>query len=192
MLTINLLPASARKTALSSLEQFHRTPLMWMAVVVMVGLVMALWVPLTIRRGQLRQLNAKIDALTPKKLEVERLQQFTRQLHAQEASFKGLAQGRYRWSRRLNTLSTLTPEGTWFTELSLDQTKGLVIQGSAIGEGGNEMVHIGRLVQDLKADSDFSAAVRDIQIESIKRFQDKEIEIVQFTLTCALADAPGS
>jgi len=68
-----------------------------------------------------------------------------------------------------------------------------VIQGSAIGQAaGSEMVSIGRLVQDLKADADFSAVVKDIQIESIKRSQDKEVEIVQFTLTCTLAQPPGS
>ena len=98
-----------------------------------------------------------------------------------------LKQERQLWSKRLNTLSNLTPDGVWFTELNFDQAKGLVVQGAAIGQGGDEMVTVGRLVQDLKADPDLASAIQDIQIESIKRAQEKEIEMVQFTLTCALA-----
>ena len=59
---------------------------------------------------------------------------------------------------------------------------------SAIGQGGSEMVNVGRLREDLKKDPDFAAAVKDIQIESVKRVQEKEIEIVQFTLSCTLAE----
>jgi hypothetical protein len=61
---------------------------------------------------------------------------------------------------------------------------------SAIAQGGTEMVTVGRLVQDLKADQYFALAVKDIQIESIKRVQEKEVEVVQFTLTCALVPSP--
>ena len=95
------------------------------------------------------------------------------------------------WAKRLNTLSDVTPEGVWFTELSLDEDKGLVIQGSAIGQGGAEMVSVGRIVSDLKANADFSSVIKDIQIESIKRVQEKEVELVQFTLTCFLAKKPS-
>ena len=192
MLKINLLPAGARQTALSSIEQLHRTPLMWVVVGVMAGLALTLAVPAMLRGQQLRQLQTKIAVLSPRKLELDRLQQFNQQLRSQEEAFQGLRRGQQEWSKRLNTLSDVTPEGVWFTELALDQDKGLVIQGAAIGGGGSEMVSIGRLVQDLKADASFASAVKDIQIESIKRFQEKEMEIVQFTLTCSLVGEPES
>lgn len=193
MLKINLLPPAERKAVLSHIEQFHRTPLMWIVVAVMVAFPLLLLLPMGLRRQQLQRLNVKIQALTPKKAEIDRMKQATEQLRAQEAAFQGLRESQHRWAKRLNTLSDLTPDGVWFTELALDRKRGLVIQGSAIGQGtGSEMVNIGRLVQDLKADADFSAVVKDIQIESIKRSQDKEIEIVQFTLTCTLAQAPGT
>ena len=193
MLTINLLPQTERKATLSTVEQLHRTPLVWVVVSGMISLLVLLWIPITLRRQELQKLDAQIQALAPKKAEVDRLQQFTRQLRAQETAFRELRQGQYHWSKRLNTLSNLTPDGVWFTELAMDAQRGLVIQGAALGQGGAEMVGIGRLVQDLKADPDFSAAVNDIQIESIKRTQDKEIEIVQFTLTCTLSkETPAS
>ena len=192
MLQINLLPPSERKATLSHVEQFHRTPLMLILFGILVACPLLLLVPLGLRRQQLDRLNTQIQTLTPKKLELDRLRQLTQQLRAQREAFQGLRGGQHGWAKRLNILSDLTPEGVWFTELALDQSRGLVIQGSAIGQGGVEMVNIGKLVQGLKADADFSAAVKDIQIESIKRAQEKEIEIVQFTLTCTLTKAPGS
>ena len=192
MLKINLLPEGARKSPHSPIEQFHRTPLMGITVGLLIMLALLLALPLTLRRHRLQRLNAKIQVLKPKKQEVEQLQQYLGQLRVQEAAFRALGAGQKRWSQRLNLLSDVTPDGVWFTEFNLDQHRGLVIQGSAIGQGGPEMTRVGRLVQDLKADPEFSSAVSDIQIESVKRIQDHEIEIVQFTLVCSLHAAPAA
>ena len=189
MLKINLLPEGARKASVSPIEQFHRTPLMWLFVGGLVVFVLALFVPITLRHQQLRQLQAKIRTLEPKKREVDQLQRLLQRLRTQEQAFRGLGKGQNLWSKRLNILSDVTPEGIWFTDLTLEEGKGLVIQGSALGLGGAEMVGIGRLVQDLKTNPDFASAIKDIQIESIKRVQEKEIELAQFTLTCALQEA---
>ena len=192
MLRINLLPEGARTAALPPIEQFHRMPLVWLGVVVMIGFVGALFLPVTLRRRQLQQLTNRIQVLEPKKEALEQLQRRLQQLRVQEAAFRHLQHDQGLWSKRLNTLSNVTPDGVWFTELSLDPKKGLVIQGSAIEQsGGTEMGSVGRLVHDLKADADFSSAFKDIQIESIKRVQEKEIEIVQFTLTCSWLEALG-
>ena len=186
MLTINLLPEHIRKAGLSPIEQLHRTPLMWIAAGTMLFFAVLPLLPIAVRRQQLAQLNANIQALQPKKMEVDQIQRLLQQLQTQEAAFRGLKRGQKLWSKRLNILSNVTPEGIWFSEFTLDQSKGLVIQGAAVGQGGTEMVSVGRLVQDLKASPDFASAVKDIQIESIKRVQDHDIEVVQFTLTCAL------
>ena len=188
MLRINLLPESARKVAPSKIEQLHRTPLVWIVGVAMLVFPLLLILPMQFRRKQLQQLNGKIERLQPKKAELDQLQRTLQQLRAQEVSFRELATKRHLWSKRFNTLSNLTPDGVWFTELTLDQAKGLVLQGSAIGEGHAETAGIGRLVQALKADPDFASAIKDIQIESIKRTQERDIEIVQFTLTCLLTE----
>ena len=190
MLKVNLLPESARKVTLSPIEQLHRTPLMWLIVGLMIGFALLLLVPLSMRHRMLQQLDAKIQVLQPKKLEVDEIQRLVQQLRAQEAAFRGLKTSQGLWSKRLNSLSNVTPDGVWYTELTLEPSKGLIVQGSAIGQGGPEMVSVGRLVQDLKTNPDFASAIKDIQIESIKRVQDRDIEIVQFTLTCALLEAP--
>jgi Tfp pilus assembly protein PilN len=192
MLTVDLLPEAYRKASQTSFEQFHRTPLAWLLLTL---LVMGMLVPLTLwslRSRTLAQLNAKIQERRPKHEAIEQVQRLLHRLQEQETAFKGLMHEGGNWSRRLNTLSDVTPDGVWFTELMLERGKGLMIQGAAVGEGGAEMMRVGRLVQDLKANTDFSKVVKDIQIESIKREQDKEIEIVKFTLTCSLKEGAAT
>lgn len=190
LLKVNLLPEGARKTALSPIEQFHRTPLMWVIVGVLVAGVLAAAGPVAVRSRRLKHLDAKLQALKPKKAEIERLQKYLQDLRLQEAAFRSLGNGQGLWAKRLNLLSDVTPDGVWYREFNLDQ-KELIIQGSAIGQGGAEMTLVGRLVQDLKGNPDFSSAVKDIQIESVKRTQEKEIEVVQFTLVCGLRERPS-
>ena len=188
MLQINLLPAGQRKAVRSPVEELHRAPLAWIVLGVLVLLALVPEVMVRVREQRLLELKRRIEQLEPKQAAVAQVQRVLRRLREQEVAFSGLSRGADYWSKRLNTLSNVTPEGVWFDEFRLDRQKGLVIRGSAIGEGGAEMMRVGRLVQDLKADAGFSVVVKDIQIESIKRVKDKEIEVVKFTLTCALAD----
>ncbi len=183
MLRVNLLPETARKTSLSHVEQLHRTPLMWLAGTLMVLVLLLVWVPIPFRNAELKRLNDQIEVLQPKMAAVQQIQRFLQQLRTQEEVFRGMGKDQSLWAKRLNTLSRLTPDGVWFTELSLDDLKGLVIQGSAL-----EQLSVTRLVQDLKADLDFSAGMKEIQIESIKSMQDGEVEVVQFTLASSLKE----
>jgi Tfp pilus assembly protein PilN len=188
MLTINLLQAGARRTGSAALQQLHRMPLVWVALALLVAIPLALLVPIYVNRHQLTRLTAGIQALEPKQRELDALRRLVQDLQAEEAAFRSLRREPVLWARRLNILSDLTPDGLWFTDLTLDRAKGLVIQGSAVGRQGSDMVSVGRLVQDLKAAPEVLAAVKDIQIESIKRVQEREVEVVQFTLACALRE----
>ena len=188
MLTINLLPENARRAAPSNIEQFHRAPLAWIIVALMVGVPLLLWLPLQWRRYELASLTAKVRDLEPKKAAIDQLQATMQELRAKEVAFKALRQGHNLWSGRLNILSDVTPDGLWLTELSLD-ARGLTIQGSATARQSDpELVSITKLAQGLKADPDFSSAVKDIQIESIKQVKEGDIEVARFTVTCALAE----
>jgi Tfp pilus assembly protein PilN len=191
MVSINLLPEAYRKPRVSKVEQLHRSPLAILAVGALVGMAALGWMVLLMRQARLAQLTQRLQQLASQKTAAEELKASVQQLRDQHTVFQRLSRERSQWARRLNILSDVTPEGVWFTDLSLDQGKGLIVQGSAIGRGGEEMVRIGRLVQDLKADAAFSAVVQDIQIESIKSVQEKEIEVIEFTLTCKLADSPA-
>jgi len=186
MLTINLLPGQYRKPQSTSLEQLHRSPLGVLIVGFLVGLTLVLGVTVQLRQARAEKLAARFQAIEPQKQSIEALKATVQHLREQEAVYLRLTQDRRRWAKVLNTLSDATPEGVWFTDLSLDQQKGLVVQGAAISRGGEEMVKIGHLVQDLKDDAHVKTIVQEIQIESIKSVQEQEIEVVEFTLTCKL------
>ena len=187
LLRINLLPESAQKANQQSAQQFYRTPLVGIVVGLLFLLGLGLQVPLQLHQRQLNSLHSKIQALEPKQAEVKRVQELLVRLRVQRDAFQNLKTGTGSWAKRLNLLSDITPNGVWFTELSLDHTKGLVIQGMALASQGPEMVTVTRLVQDLQADSNFASAFKQIQLESIKRVQQGDFDVVQFTITCTVA-----
>ncbi len=192
MLTINLLSGTPEGAAGSPLEQWYRLPLVWAIVGGLAGLLVLLWIPVSLQTGQLRRMQTKIAQLAPRKAAVDALRQYTQQLRDQEDSFRQLTAGGRRWSRRLNTLSNLLPESVWFTELSLEAGQGFMLQGAALAMGGAETGSIPRLVQELHADADFAAAVPELKIESMKSTLDGPIELVQFTLQGATVQGPAA
>lgn len=191
MIRVNLLPKSHRKPPASSAEQLVRSPLALITGAVLAGLLALLGLIAQMRQVSLNGLQGRVQQVEPARAKVEALSASVRQLKEQQALLERIIKSRSQWARHLNQLSNVTPEGVWLTELSLNAEKGLVIQGSAIGQGGEEMVQIGRLAQDLKADATISSTIKDIQIQSIESVQEKDIEVIHFTLSGALAQPPG-
>ncbi|MBI2885281.1 MAG: PilN domain-containing protein [Candidatus Omnitrophica bacterium] len=187
LVAVNLLPEGQRKPVTSSLEQFHRSPLAWLIGGGLVGVALVLFVMLRVYQAQTAQVAAQLQTLDQQKLVVFQLKDSLQALRAQQQAYQQVQQDRSDWAHHLNTISDQVPDGVWFSDLTLDPVRGLVIEGSAISEGGEEMVRIGRFVQELKADPRFAQSIQDIQIEAIKRGQEGDIELVFFTITCTLA-----
>lgn len=191
MITINLLPDAYRTPQTASMRQVYRSPLLILTAVLLVSAVAVLGGIAQWRQRELRQLNSQLDALQAQKREIDAVKTAVQALRGQDTAFASLSTQRSQWAKHLGLLPDVTPEGVWFTDLSFDTKKGLVLQGAAISQGGDEMLRIGRLAQDLKADPVFSALVKDIQIESMQRVQDGEIEVIHFTLNgSAVGGAP--
>ena len=186
MISINLLPESYRQPVTSPIQQFHRSPLALAVIAGLVGVALVLVGGVQVRQAAVNGITARLQQLAAKKTEVDELNVLLRALREQYAVFERLSRARSQWAHHLNVLSDATPEGVWLTDLSLDPEKGLVIQGSALAQGGQEMVRITRLVDGLKRDEVLATVLQDVQIESIKRMKDAEIDIVEFTLTSKL------
>jgi Tfp pilus assembly protein PilN len=186
LLAIDLLPERRRETRGVAVREISRIPLVWLTGGVLVAYTA--WSAGAVRfaRRRLHDARARIEQLRPLKQEVDRLQQAVQRLHAEEEAFRAIGETGPGWSSRLNALSDLTPDGVWFTEFVMDRAIGLQIQGTAIAQGGAEMVRIGQLVNDLKAPAAFASLIKSVQIESIRRAQDHEVELVQFALVCEL------
>lgn len=189
LLGIDLLPARARRSRGVPVRQLHRIPLVWLTSGALVAYTAWSAGAAHVTRQRLRDARARIDQLRPRKQELDGLQQTLQRLQAEEQAFRAIGPAGPGWAGRLNALSDLTPDGIWFTELVMDPAIGLQIQGTATAQGGAEMVRIGQLVNDLKAHAAFASLIRSVQIESIRRAQDKEIELVQFALVCELDPA---
>ena len=187
MITINLLPEAYRRPAVSSAQQLYRSPLAIILLLMMLGTGGLLFIVYQFRAIQLAQLTQHLQTLESQKVAVDDLSASIKKLREQKVVFERVVQQRSHWARYLNRLSDVTPDGVWFTDLMLDREKGLVLQGSAVNQSGEEMARIGRLTQDLKADTDFAAMIPDVQIDSIKSVQDHDIELSTFTLTGKLA-----
>ena len=190
MITVNVLPDSYRKPKASPLQELHRSPLLRLLIVAAIGLAAVLVGVWQWQQAHLGSLTAKTSSLSERKTAVDHLTESVSNLSTQKQVFEEVVKQRSRWATYLDRLSDVVPDGVWFNDLLIDQDKGLVLQGSAIVQGGQEMVSIGRLAQDLKEDTRFAATFRDIQIESIKSSQEGDLEIVQFTLTCTFRAQP--
>lgn len=187
MITINLLPEAYRTPQTASIRQIYRSPLLILVAALLVGAIAILGTITQWRYRELQQLKSQLDGLQAQKREIDAVKMAVQALRGQHAAFAGLSTQRSQWAKHLGLLPEVTPEGVWFTDLSFDTKKGLVLQGAAISQGGDEMLRIGRLAQDLKNDPVFSALVKDIQIESMQRQQEGEIEVIHFTLNGSAA-----
>ena len=192
MITINLLPESYHKAAAAPIPQLHRSPLVLIVAAIVLALTMLLALARQVRQMQLSPLTEQLRQLQPKRVEVERLRLALAQLRHEQTTFEGLRPGESAWAMRLNELSDATPEGIWLTTVSLDPVHGLVIEGAALGDEGQEMAKIGQFVQSLKDQPAVASTVREIQIESIKSVKDGDIEITLFTVTCQLGSPSPS
>ena len=192
MITINVLPDSYRKPKATPLQELPRSPLLRLLGALAVGLVVTLAGLWQLQQARLGSLTSNAESLKERKKAADELSQSVSTLSTQRQVFEEVVKQRSLWAIYLDRLSMVVPDGVWFTDLLIDQERGLVLQGSAVGKGGEEMVSIGRLAQDLKGDKEFAGTFRDIQIESIKSAQDGDLEVIQFTLTCVFRAKPSA
>ncbi len=183
MLCINLVPEHARKTDRSSLQQFHRTPLMWIVGTLMVGSAVILLIGVQVRNFQLKRLNEQMQGLQPKKMVVDQLQKFVQTLQEEQSAFERLRQRDTAWATRLMVLAELIPEGVWFTDFVWDPSEGIRVEGMTMQQEGVEMGKISRFMEALQKHASFGPSLTDVKIDSVQRMQDQEIELVKFVIT---------
>ena len=183
MLNINLLPEESRKIDQTSLQQFHRTPFMWIVAGMMVTSLLGLMGIVSLRRIQAQKITSELESLQPKKLVIDQLQKFVKGLQDEQLAFERLRGKETAWAKRLTVLADIVPEGIWFTNLVWDPTEGLRLEGVAIQEDGAEMSKLSRFIETLKTHPSFGPELTEVKIDSVQRMQDESIEMVKFTIT---------
>ena len=181
MIEINLLPEELRiKTKTKNVEHetvtaqvaFSQEQLFIYAIPVLLGLLICAHVYFAIisisKNNQLVALNSKWIQLAPQKKASD---EFNNDYSAtsQDASLTQLLKSkRILWSQKLNKLSLNLPAGVWFNEITLS-AKDIVIQGSVISLAKEEVNSINKLLENLKADGEFSKDCASFELSNVQK-----------------------
>jgi len=196
MIEINLLPEESRvktKTKTKDLEHetvaksavFSPQQLFIYAIPILLGVLICTHVYFLVismvKNGQLVALNRKWMELEPQK---KLLDEFNNQYSATSAD-ASLAQlltsKRILWAQKLNQLSLNLPSGVWFNEITI-KVKDIVIQGSVISLAKEEVSLINKLLENLKADSEFSKDFTSFELSNVQKKNIGGYDIADFTL----------
>ena len=194
MIEINLLSEELRvKTrakgaehiGLAKIAALSREQLFIYAIPALLGLLVfvhIIFAAATIfKNAQLGSLNRKLLALAPQKNELD---EFNKEYSAvsQDASFiRLLTEKRILWAKKLNKLSLNLPPGIWFNDISVN-AKDITIQGSVISLQKEEVGLINKLLENLKADSEFSGDFTGFELTSVQKKNIGGYDIADFIL----------
>ncbi|MDP2044210.1 MAG: hypothetical protein Q8K15_03465 [Candidatus Omnitrophota bacterium] len=198
MIEINLLSEELRvKTrakgvehmGLAKIASFSREQLFIYAIPVLLGILVSVHILFAVstifKNAQLGSLNRRLLALAPQKKELD---EFNKEYSvvSQDASFiRLLTEKRILWAKKLNKLSLNLPPGIWFNDISVN-AKDIIIQGSVISLQKEEVNLINKLLDNLKADSEFYGDFSSFELTSVQKKNIGGYDIADFVLTGAL------
>ncbi len=198
MIEINLLSEELRvktrakggeRMGLAKIAPFSQEQLFIYALPALLGLLVSvhtLFAVVTIfKNAQLGSLNQRLLALAPQKNELD---EFNKEYSAvsQDAGFvRLLTEKRILWAKKLNKLSLNLPPGIWFNDISIN-VKEIIIQGSVISLQREEVSLINKLLDNLKADSEFSGDFTNFELTNVQKKNTGGYDIADFVLMGAL------
>ncbi|MCX5699897.1 MAG: PilN domain-containing protein [Candidatus Omnitrophica bacterium] len=198
MIQINLLPEELRvKTKTKSVEYetvakhaaFSQDQLFVYAIPVMLVLfILAHFYFAAIlisKNGQLVSLNRKwLDLAAQKKSLDEFNQEFS--ATSQDASLlQQLNRQRFLWAEKLNVLSLRLPAGVWFNQITIN-AKDIIIHGSVISLQKEEVNLVNKLLENLKADSEFFKDFVSLELSNVQKRSIGGYDVADFILTGVL------
>lgn len=198
MIEINLLPEELRVKARAKgvehagpakIAPFSREQLFIYAIVALLGLFVSAHIffaaAAIFKNAQLNSLNQRLLALAPQEKE---LAEFNKEYSAvsQSTGFVRMLTGkRILWAQKLNKLSLNLPPGIWFNDISIN-AKDITIQGSVVSLEKKEVGLINKLLDNLKADSEFFGDFVNFELTGVQKKNIGGYEIADFILTGTL------
>ena len=137
------------------------------------------------KNSRLSSMNRQWISLEPQKKEVD---EFNKEFSvvSQDASLTQQLTGqRILWAQKLNKLSLNLPSGVWFNEITVND-KNITIQGSVISLKKEEVTLINKLLDNLKADKDFSKDFVSLELNNVQKKSIGGYDIADFVLTGVL------
>jgi cell division protein FtsL len=134
--------------------------------------------------GKLASLNRKWLDLGPQKKVFDEYDQQYSSASANASLTQLLINQRTLWAQKLNKLSLNLPAGVWFNDITMSK-QSFIIQGSVISMQKDELSLINKLLDNLKADKDFSD-FNSFELSNVQKRTLGSYDISDFVLTGSL------
>jgi Tfp pilus assembly protein PilN len=191
MIEINLLPPQLRKKEPAFKLAIPRETLYLVGGTVLAILIfihIALIGVLTARSIRYTNLNRIWQNLVPDKEKIDALNKEQKKISERVNSIAKLTKkGRISWAKKLNILSDVMPQGVWLRRIEFTGSE-LIIEGSSVSLKGEEVILVNKFSSALKNDKDFYFDFKDMELDSIKQRQIKNMEVADFILDTKLKE----
>jgi len=199
MITINLLPEAYKQQTKPGKQKIPITLILLSANTLLLALLLVVTAVNVYRTITLKALKARLVTLAPEQQKITTIKQRIENFKTTNALFAPLVKREFLWSKTLNKLSDLLIPGVWFRSLSVERKivnktenfvttdvtiEYLILMGTAVSVGEDEMAIIGEFIRKLKSDTDFIKHFENIELESVLRRKIATVEVMDFTLTC--------
>lgn len=198
MIEINLVPENMRKKRRSRSAGGAPLALPREALIGIVGGLGVLLVVVhlllqglvTIKFMQLKSYESRLSPVGGGK---ENVDQMLERLKLLQAKYKSVEQivgkDSIRWSEILNEISNNLPRGVWLSRITLEKDT-LLMQGSAVSKGKEDMLNVHTFTANLKASEAFLAPFSNLELGMIKSRQINVTPVADFTIRVDLKKAP--
>jgi len=199
MIKINLLPDAYKQQSKPGKQKIPITLILLSANALLLALLLVVTAVNVYRTISLKALKTRLVTLASEQQKIATIKQRIENFKTTNALFAPLVKREFLWSKTLNKLSDLLIPGVWFRSLSMERKivnktenfvtadvtiKYLVLMGTAVSVGEDEMAIIGEFIRKLKSDTDFIKHFENIELESVLRRKIAAVEVMDFTLTC--------
>jgi len=137
------------------------------------------------KNSQLAALNHKWVQLAPEKKALDEFNNEYSVSSTDVSAVELLKSKRILWAQKLNKLSLNLPSGVWFNEITINP-KEIVIRGGVISLEKEEVSLINKLLDNLKATTEFSKDFVTFELSSVQKKNVGGYDVADFVLSGAL------
>ena len=132
---------------------------------------------------QRKNLKKQWEEILPTKTRVDLVVNQLRTLQSKMKSIEDITGAKdIVWSAKLNDISDSLPRGVWLKSVIGNEQK-LVLEGSSVSKGKDEMINVHDFASNLKNQKNFSVYLSDLEVGSIQRRTIKNVEVADFSIS---------
>jgi len=190
MIKLNLLPEELRKkTNVIDMSGLKVVPIVLGIFAIMLIVHAAAYFGAKNNKNEIKRIKKQIKEYQPKIKEFESLKKLVDMANAKIKAIEELTKNRVLWSRALNGISDSMLDDIWLDSLSYE-IKGNIPQMELEGIAkGTSSATVGKFINALENNKDFSKDFQKIKFESTKVDLYKNYEVMKFKLICLFRES---